>query len=512
MGATCVAALCVGFGWWAHAARGGTSPASFTFNGTLRDGNGPLVGLHEVQFTFQKAGLSCAAPAVMVTLSDVTGAFTAPVSLASCPDFFDGSDVTYDIQVDGQTAVTGQPMGSVPYAKYSDVAVHRAAGDTTSLAARTRATLTLYVRTDGNDATCNGRFNAAAAATENCALATVQRAVDLLPETGQHTAYIRIGAGTFYKSSGVDLATINRPFPVLVYGQGTGTTVLSGAAAAAPGIALTGDGIVFSGGAGGRVQELTLTRMGGPAITATRVARLDVNTVAMGFSTIGLLCEDALCVGAGSITVEDNTSMGISILGGALTLSNATVAASRNTYGLLVDRAAEFNAASSTVTLTANTSYGFWCAHASQCYLGETIANDNGSWAILVSQASRLYASRNLTLAGRFGMAVLANARMELATAQSPVVTFDGKGISGAIAVSVTQQSAFYTQGAAVYTVAFSSMTTGVTVDMQSHFDTAGTNAAASITAGVVNVATGSIYRRVGPWPVATSCTNSQCL
>lgn len=506
------ALLCGALGWMAHAARGGTGPETLYFNGTLRDAVGPLGGTHSLVFTFRKATATCAAPAVDVTLAAGTGSFSAPVSLAGCAAFFDGSDVTYDISVDGALAVSNQPMGAVPYAKYADVAVHRAPGDETTLASRTRASITLFVRVDGNDATCSGRSNAAAALTDACAVATLQRAVDLLPETGQHQATIRLGAGTFYKTAATDLAVITRPYPVLIYGQGTGATVLSGASAMAPDVPLGGDGIVFSGGAGGRVQSLTITRTAGAGIAALRAVRLDLNAVVSSFSHTGVMCDASLCVLAGDIQTTDNTYVGLNIHGGTGYLSSATFTAARNAHGVLLEQAADVSAGSSTITLDSNIGYGLWCASAAQCLMGPITATNNGSWAILGTLGSRLYLAGNLSLTGRFGMAGTANARLEFPSGNNPAIRVDGLDIAGSVALSLSQHSTAYFVGGSVFTLNFVNVATPVAVDTNSALDTGGTNPASVINSGSVSVSNGSFYRRAGGWPVAVSCLNSQCM
>lgn len=108
----------------AAASPGGPTRHELTYAGVLRNADGGVPGaarMTALTFTFSKTG---AAPCVVeVPRVEVAagGAFTAPVSLASCPNYFDGSDVTYTV-AEGGTVLTdgGVPITPVPYARFAD--------------------------------------------------------------------------------------------------------------------------------------------------------------------------------------------------------------------------------------------------------------------------------------------------------------------------------------------------------------------------------------------------------
>ena len=107
----------------AQATAGGASPDDFTFAGTLTDSAGvPLVGAHTLTFRFHKGAEQCDVQAAPVVVDGGgRGAFRVRVNMNECGGgFFDGNAVTFDVAVDGNTIVTGQPVGAVPYAKYAD--------------------------------------------------------------------------------------------------------------------------------------------------------------------------------------------------------------------------------------------------------------------------------------------------------------------------------------------------------------------------------------------------------
>ena len=138
----------VGLGWWARATQGAASTGNMYFSGTLKGTTGPQT----LTFVFKKAGAACAAPDVVVTPDSTTGAFNAGVNAGACPStFFDGSDATYDIMLGASALVSNQPIGSVPYAKYADMAWRASSSITSNIARRTFGQV-LYVRTTGNDA------------------------------------------------------------------------------------------------------------------------------------------------------------------------------------------------------------------------------------------------------------------------------------------------------------------------------------------------------------------------
>lgn len=67
----------------------------------------------------------------------------------------------------------------------------------------------LYVRNDGNDSTCNGSANTSGASPPNCAYATLQAALDKLPEQLNNTVTISL-TGTFNAVTSQSFAVINK--------------------------------------------------------------------------------------------------------------------------------------------------------------------------------------------------------------------------------------------------------------------------------------------------------------
>ncbi len=110
---------------------GPVSPDALTFAGVLRTSSGaPFTGTTTLTFVFHKAGSTASAcspdPSVMVTIpTSANGAFTAqiPMDPARCPrSLFDGSTVTYDVLLAGESApvAIGVPVTPVPYARFAD--------------------------------------------------------------------------------------------------------------------------------------------------------------------------------------------------------------------------------------------------------------------------------------------------------------------------------------------------------------------------------------------------------
>jgi hypothetical protein len=103
---------------------GGNTKTSLAFAGALTDASGnPLTGTHSLTFTFHNGTATCSPTVSNVTAGLPSGAFQIEVPLDACPTFFDGNDVTVDINVDGSNqVVTGQPVDPVAYAHYADKA------------------------------------------------------------------------------------------------------------------------------------------------------------------------------------------------------------------------------------------------------------------------------------------------------------------------------------------------------------------------------------------------------
>jgi formylglycine-generating enzyme required for sulfatase activity len=110
-------------GYAARATVGMATKDTLAYAGTLKDQSGTgAAGPHTFVFTFTKAGdVTCTSKTAMQTVS-ASGAFAVDVDLTGqpgCAGFFDGSDVSYSVTVDG-TAFPAASVASVPYAKYAD--------------------------------------------------------------------------------------------------------------------------------------------------------------------------------------------------------------------------------------------------------------------------------------------------------------------------------------------------------------------------------------------------------
>lgn len=118
----------------AQADPGGPTRNALSFSGILRTASGSVVtGAHALSFRFRHGTtVLCTAPTSgMITPDPTTGAFEARVELdmatpEPCPPrLFDGSEVTFDVLVDGVALTPGQRVNAVPYAHFAErVGVH----------------------------------------------------------------------------------------------------------------------------------------------------------------------------------------------------------------------------------------------------------------------------------------------------------------------------------------------------------------------------------------------------
>jgi hypothetical protein len=109
--------------WVARAGAASGTRSALTFAGTLRTAAGaPIVGPVALRFVFKHGdGQKCAVDVLNIFADPKTGAFDALVPVDTCPaETFDGTDTTLEVAVDGVVAVTDQPIGSAPYAKFAE--------------------------------------------------------------------------------------------------------------------------------------------------------------------------------------------------------------------------------------------------------------------------------------------------------------------------------------------------------------------------------------------------------
>jgi formylglycine-generating enzyme required for sulfatase activity len=99
----------------ANAVSGGETRAVLSWSGRLtgRTGAAPL------RFEFRRAGISPCVVDVSAT-PDTAGHLEVEVPLDGCRGLFDGSDVRYDVSVDGAVLVRDQAVDPVPHARYAD--------------------------------------------------------------------------------------------------------------------------------------------------------------------------------------------------------------------------------------------------------------------------------------------------------------------------------------------------------------------------------------------------------
>lgn len=105
----------------ARAAGSRAASATLSYAGTLRQNGVPITTPQALTFVFRKNDAEfCRSPNVAVT-PDGAGQFVAAIPLSSCPSsLFDGTEVKIDIAVNGDLAVTAQPITSVPSAKFAE--------------------------------------------------------------------------------------------------------------------------------------------------------------------------------------------------------------------------------------------------------------------------------------------------------------------------------------------------------------------------------------------------------
>lgn len=99
----------------ANAVAGGETRAVLSWSGRLTGRAGPAT----LRFEFRRAGSEPCAVTVPAT-PDAAGHLEVEVPLDACRGYFDGSDVRYDVSVDGAALVRDQPVDPVPHARYAD--------------------------------------------------------------------------------------------------------------------------------------------------------------------------------------------------------------------------------------------------------------------------------------------------------------------------------------------------------------------------------------------------------
>lgn len=103
---------------------GGPTRPELTYSGVLRNRDWSAAGTIMLTFTFTKTGGATCAPLPVTASVAVGGAFTVPVPLGTCANFFDGSDVTYTVTTPGDSMPLAADVRvtPVPYARFADQA------------------------------------------------------------------------------------------------------------------------------------------------------------------------------------------------------------------------------------------------------------------------------------------------------------------------------------------------------------------------------------------------------
>ena len=505
LGAVVVAAMA---GYWARAELGGPGPQTLYFAGTLSNTGGPLTGMHNIQFIFRKSGQECQSPATPVDVS-ADGRFSAPVSTASCPGFFDGSEVTYDIVVDGSTVAQDQPVGSVPYARYADQAVNAVESAQSNIVRRTVGPRTLYVRLDGSDTLCDGSADlSAASAPGPCALATLPQAVSRVPPVGTDTVTIQVGNGIHrVAAAGQTLVRWTGQPPLVLRGASASQVTLSGAEAGADTTPSGDFGVWASDGARISVVGIGFEYFRTAAIRGTHNADITLQNVVVTTSAQALLLHDSIgrLEAAVDITgIAGNTPV-------SATASHVYQSGTLSVMGgntLLLMRYNSVFEASGNLLLGQGTSHGLYC-DASRCALGGTFTADmlsSNGWVLVSTWGAMLTASTTfvITNAQRGFLAQWAGAISINLTGRSATMT--SAALAGSVALNVSHGGRFLlTSGAAFAVNGYTTMFYNL-YDAEIYMD-----AAPTMTPAAAGGCTGSVAAGDADAVVGAGCGLSGC-
>jgi formylglycine-generating enzyme required for sulfatase activity len=94
---------------------------SLSFVGKLSKNGQPVVDSQAASFRFKKNGVEACAAVSLMLAPDSSGSFQVNIPLATCPQsLFNGAPVVFDLVVGGEVAMSDQPVGFVPQARYAD--------------------------------------------------------------------------------------------------------------------------------------------------------------------------------------------------------------------------------------------------------------------------------------------------------------------------------------------------------------------------------------------------------
>ncbi|RYZ24656.1 MAG: hypothetical protein EOP49_45695, partial [Sphingobacteriales bacterium] len=129
----------------------------------------------------------------------------------------------------------------------SDTSGQMSWSSTAGFSSTTTAAMTVYVRSDGSDTTCNGSANASVTSAPNCAFMTLQTALDKTPDILKHTVTIKIGTTLNAPTANRPMAIVNKLItaanetlgPMLIIEGNGGMQALSNFQAGASGILIS---------------------------------------------------------------------------------------------------------------------------------------------------------------------------------------------------------------------------------------------------------------------------------
>jgi hypothetical protein len=381
--------------------------------------------------------------------------------------------------------------------------------------------LTLYVRTDGSDVACDGTANQPASAAPDCAVASPQQALNLVPMTVQHPVTINLASGTYYALPSQPAVlyvqrTILANAGSLTISGGAAVT-LSGATASSPGTPSTTNGIAIVGGWGPQfatpvvLQNVTITETAGPGIDieSGAVEISGVSTTHTG--SYGMLCNNhANCTLAGTVTITGSTGGGVVCSHGSVISSLGSLAASSN-GGDGVDLEKGCTGYLNTINAIGNTGTGLSVWSHSQAYLAGQLTASGNSNGVTVSDGAYLQIGGGASIStpgNSAGLGVYRNALAVLNGAAAVSVTCSGSGTAG---VSITEQSTL-TDDTLSGSFTISGCGTGILVQVSSSFDDNPSAGSRSLSGNTVNtqILTNSVFYH-GNFPAGSCASGAQC-
>lgn len=305
---------------------------------------------------------------------------------AASADRLRGVTVSSTTPADGQvlaynsTAVQWEPQ----YAAGKDATYP------TEAARRSTAAMAIYVRTDGNDSTCNGSADAAAASAPACSFATPQKAVDSIPDIVLHAVTVNVAAGTYRAStSGTKVITLQKSF------GGSGSLLIQGSGA-----------VIFSGATSG-APTTPVGAYGVDVYAPTTRAFTLKNISTQYFAGSGIRLNPHSAGVLESVSASSNTGSGVEATSAYLEATGSNAFGSGNAYGLYLTKSQLALTGTGTITANSNTSYGVYIALESQMYgiNGTTVTASSNGGGVLVTSNSFFYpdtlvASSNTTTSG----------------------------------------------------------------------------------------------------------------